>query len=350
MKLAAERLPQHLKGALARVYLVSGDEPLLCQEAADAIRAAAGARGFSERRVFNAERDFDWGQLLRAGDNLSLFSESFLLDVRLPSGKPGEQGTKALLEYLERGAEDSLLLLSLPKLDKATLASKWCKTLLQDSAAAVVQIWPVEERQLPQWIKRRLAAAGLEASQDAIELISARVEGNLLAASQEVEKLKLLADGAPIDLAKAQAVVAQSARFDLFGLVDTALGGAAGQALRMLRGLRAEGIDSTLILWGLAREIRLLASLAGLRERGIALPQAMAQQRPPVWEKRRPLLRRAVERQSADYWPKLLVRAQIIDEQIKGQSPGSPWSGLEGLVLGLAGRPLGQTPARPKPM
>ena len=346
MKLGADRLGQQLKGALARLYLISGDEPLLCQEAVDAVRSAASAQGFNERLAFNAERDFDWGQLARAGDNLSLFAEKQLFELRLPSGKPGDQGAAALLHYLEQDQDSSLLLLSLPKLDKASLSSKWFKTLQQHPQAVVVQIWPVEEAALPQWLRVRLAKAGLKASDDAIEVICSRVEGNLLAASQEVEKLRLLAtEGQTIDADFAQCAVAQSARFNLFGLLDTALSGQAAQALRMVQGLRSEGVEAPVILWGLARELRLLASIAELQAQGLPLAQAMARQRPPVWEKRRPLLNRALQRQRPEHWQRLLLQAQAIDEQIKGQLPGSVWPGLNHLVLGLAGKAAGASRA-----
>lgn len=234
-----------------------------------------------------------------------------------------------------------MLLLSLPKLDGSTQKTKWAKALIDGNAAQFIQVWPVDVHQLPQWIRQRLSQAGLSASPEALELIAARVEGNLLAAAQEIEKLKLLAEGNQIDAATVQAAVADSARFDVFGLIDAALGGEAAHALRILEGLRGEGIEPPVILWGLAREIRLLAGLSQQYGQGIPLEKAFAQARPPIWDKRRPLLTRALQRHSSSRWNQMLRDAQLIDAQIKGQAPGSPWSGLSLLALSLAGQRLG---------
>ena len=253
MKLAPAQLNKHLQGALAPVYVVSGDDPLLCQEAADAIRNAARQQGFDERQVFSADANFDWGTLLQAGASLSLFAQRRLLELRLPSGKPGDKGAAALMEYCANPAEDTLLLVSLPKLDGSAQKTKWGKALIEGAHCQFIQIWPVDVHQLPQWINQRLQQAGLSAQRDAVDLIAARVEGNLLAAAQEIEKLKLLAEGNQITVETVQAAVADSARFDVFGLVDAMLNGEAAHALRMLEGLRGEGVEPPVILWALAR-------------------------------------------------------------------------------------------------
>lgn len=340
MKLPSAQLPRQLKDTLAPVYVVSGDEPLLCQEACDAIRGVARAQGFSERQVFNADANFDWSQLYEAGASLSLFAEKRLLELRIANGKPGDKGAAAILEYLARPAEDNLLLIDLPRLDAATQKSKWAKALLDSPQVQFVQVWPVDAQQLPQWIRQRLAQAGLAASQEAVELIAARVEGNLLAAAQEIEKLKLLAEDNQVTADTVQAAVADSARFDVFGLLDAALAGQAAHALRMLEGLRGEGVETPVILWALARELRLLANLAQQYAQGVPLEKAFAQMRPPVWEKRRPLLTKALQRHSATRWSQLLLDAQLIDAQIKGQAEGEPWNGLGRLTLAIAGQRL----------
>ncbi|WKN22859.1 DNA polymerase III subunit delta [Azotobacter vinelandii] len=346
MKLSSAQLPRQLKDSLAPVYVVSGDEPLLCQEACDAIRTAARAQGFSERQVFNADAGFDWNQLHEAGASLSLFAEKRLLELRIANGKPGDKGAAAILEYLARPAEDNLLLIDLPKLDAATQKSKWAKALLDAPQVQFVQVWPVDAQQLPQWIRQRLAQAGLAASQEALELIAARVEGNLLAAAQEIEKLKLLAENNQISADTVQAAVADSARFDVFGLLDAALAGQAAHALRMLEGLRGEGVETPVILWALARELRQLAGLAQQYAQGVPLEKAFAQARPPIWEKRRPLLAKALQHHSATRWSQLLLDAQLIDAQIKGQAEGEPWNGLARLALAIAGQRLGLPPER----
>src|SRR6218665_17122 len=248
MKLAPAQLSKHLQSGLAPVYAISGDDPLLCQEAADAIRAATRAQGFTERQVFNADASFDWGNLLQAGNSLSLFAEKRVLELRIPNGKPGDKGTAALLEYLARPPEDTLLLISLPKLDGSTQKTKWAKAIIDGPQAQFVQIWPVEVHQLPQWIRQRMSQIGMSATQEAVDLIAARVEGNLLAAAQEIEKLKLLADGNQIDAATVQAAVADSARYDVFGLIDAVLNGEAAHALRILEGLRGEGVEPLFIV------------------------------------------------------------------------------------------------------
>jgi len=340
MKLNSTQLGKHLQGNLSPVYVVSGDEPLLCQEATDAIRAAARQQGFSERQVFNAENNFDWGNLLQASASLSLFADKRLLELRLPNGKPSDKGA-ALLEYLARPAEDSILLINLPKLDGSTQKSKWAKALIEGAQTQFMQIWPVDAHQLPQWIRQRLAQSGLSASAEAVDMIAVRVEGNLLAAAQEIEKLKLLAEGTQIDVDTVHAAVADSARFDVFGLIDAALNGEASHALRILEGLHGEGVEPPVILWALAREIRMLATIAQQYGQGMPLEKAFSSARPPVWDKRRPLVSKALQRLSAARWAALLQDAQQIDAQIKGQAPGDPWSGLSLLTLSVCGQRLG---------
>ncbi|MFT0868316.1 DNA polymerase III subunit delta [Pseudomonas sp. CAM1A] len=340
MKLSPAQLNKHLQGQLAPVYIVSGDDPLLCQEAADAIRSAARQQGYDERQVFSADANFDWGNLLLAGASLSLFAQRRLLELRLPSGKPGDKGAAALMEYCANPAEDTLLLISLPKLDGSAQKTKWGKALIEGPHCQFIQIWPVDAQQLPQWINQRLSQAGLSAQRDAIDLIAARVEGNLLAAAQEIEKLKLLAEGNQITVETVQAAVADSARFDVFGLVDAILNGEAAHALRMLEGLRGEGVEPPVILWALARELRLLAGLAQQFSQGVPLDKAFSQARPPVWDKRRPLVSKALQRLSAQRWAMLLQDAQRIDAQIKGQAEGSPWTSLARLSLLMAGQRL----------
>ena len=338
MKLSPAQLGKHLQGSLAPVYVVSGDEHLLCQEACDTIRAACRQQDFSERQVLSVETSFDWSLLLEAGANLSLFAEKRLLELRIPNGKPGDKGAAALLHYLARPAEDTVLLISLPKLDGSTQKTKWAKALIDGKDVQFLQIWPVDAAQLPQWIRQRLSQAGLAADQEAVELIAARVEGNLLAAAQEIEKLKLLAEDGRVTAETVQAAVADSARYDVFGLIDATLQGHPEHSLRMLEGLRGEGIEAPVILWALARELRLLANIAQQYSQGVPLERAFSQARPPVWDKRRPLVSKALQRHDVAGWQRLLMAAQLIDEQIKGQAEGDPWIGLSNLCLQLSGR------------
>ena len=343
MKLNSAQLAKHLVNPLSPVYIVSGDEPLLCQEAADTIRAAARQQGYDERQVFSADSNFEWGTLVQAGASMSLFAERRLLELRLPSGKPGDKGAAALIEYCARPADDTVLLITLPKLDGNQQKSKWGKALVDGGLTQFVQIWPIDAHQLPQWIRQRLAQAGLAAQPDAVELIAARVEGNLLAAAQEIEKLKLLADGVQITLDTVQAAVADSARYEVFGLVDAILNGEGAHTLRMLEGLKGEGVEPSIILWALARELRLLGSLSAQYAQGVPMEKAFSQARPPVWEKRRPLVSNALQRHTTTRWAQMLGDAQLIDAQIKGQAQGSVWEGLARLSLAMAGVQLPQS-------
>lgn len=340
MKLNSAQLGKQLQGNLAAIYVVSGDEPLLCQETADAIRGAARSKGFSERQVFHCDASFDWNLLYEAGASLSLFAEQRLIELRIAGGKPGDKGASALLDYLARPAEDTVLLISLPKLDGSAQKTKWAKALIEHPDSLFIQLWPVESSQLPQWIRHRLAQAGLNASQEAVELIADRVEGNLLAAAQEIEKLKLLTDGQPIDVAYVLAAVADSARFDVFGLVEACLNGNAVHALRMLEGLRGEGEEPLFICSMLARELRLLSGLALQISQGVPADRAFAAARPPVWDKRKPLLGKALQRLAYKNFSSMLRDAQQIDAQIKGQAAGDPWNSLARLCLQLAGQRL----------
>lgn len=336
MQLKPEQLAQHLKKQLAPIYFIYGDELLIVQEAADAIRAAARAQGYSEREVFNADKDFDWNQLIESSNSLSLFAERRILEVRMPSGKPGDAGGKALREYAARPAEDTLLLIVSGKLDAQQRKSKWVTDL--EAAGVGIPVWPVEVQQLPQWIRARMHGLGLKPTPEAVELLAERVEGNLLACAQEIDKLRLLLGEGPVDAAAVTAAVADSARFDVYGLVDAALAGEADRSLRMLTGLRGEGVEPVLVVWALARELRSLAGMAWEMARGESAGAVMTRHR--VWAKRQPVVGKALSRLRPEGWQALLAGCARIDRIIKGLAPGNPWDELVHLCLRLAGRPL----------
>ncbi|WP_394241623.1 DNA polymerase III subunit delta [Halopseudomonas laoshanensis] len=337
MKLNTAQLSRQLQDGLAPVYVVSGDDPLLTGEVADQIRAACRQAGSEERQVYHVERSFDWSQVYEASHSLSLFAQKRLIELRIPGGKPGDEGGKALMGWLDAPPEDTTLLISLPKLDASAQRSKWAKALTDHAQSRFIQIWPIDAQQLPGWMRDRLASAGLHASPDALELLSTRVEGNLLAAAQEIEKLKLYCRNGQLDLQTVQQVVADSARFDVFNLVDAMLKGQPEQALRMLDGLKGEGVEAPVVLWALAREIRALANMAQDIRRNIPLDRVFASQRPPVWDKRKPVLTQALQRHPVAAWEQWLREAQIVDEQIKGQHSGSAWDGLSAMVARVAG-------------
>lgn len=340
MKLNATQLQRQLKEGLAPVYVVSGDDPLLCGESADLIRSACRAAGSEERLVFHVDRSFDWGQVREASNSLSLFAQQRLIELRIPGGKPGDEGARVLLGWLDSPPPDTTLLISLPRLDGSAQRTKWAKALIDHAQSRFVQIWPIEAQQLPEWMRGRLAAAGLHATPDALDLLSTRVEGNLLAAAQEIEKLKLFSEGGQLDVETVQQAVADSARFDVFKLSDAMLQGDAQHALRILQGLRGEGVEAPVILWAISRELRSLHNMAHELARGIPQDRVFANQRPPVWDKRKPLLSRALQRHPAHSWGNLLRLAQQADEQIKGQASGSAWDSLALILVQAAGTRL----------
>jgi DNA polymerase III subunit delta len=336
MQLKPEQLAQQLKKGLAPIYFIHGDELLLVQEAADAVRACARAQGYSEREVFNVDRDFDWYQLAESSNNLSLFAERRILEVRMPTGKPGDAGGKALREYAARPAEDTLLLVVSGKLDAQQRKSKWVTEL--EAAGVGIQIWPVDARALPQWIRMRMQGLGLQPSTEAAQLLAERIEGNLLACAQEIDKLKLLLGQGAVDAAAVTAAVTDSARFDVYGLVDAALAGQADRSLRMLAGLRGEGVEPVLVTWALARELRSLAAMAWETARGDAPASVLARHR--VWSSRQAVVGKALTRHKLAAWQAMLGDCAHLDRVVKGQTPGNPWDELVQLCLRLAGRPL----------
>jgi DNA polymerase-3 subunit delta len=332
MRVYPEKLASHLQKQLLPVYLVSGDEPLLLQECCDQVRSAARAQGCTVREVIEAgARNFDWRDILLNATSMSLFSERKLVELRLPSGKPGAEGSKALLEFLELSGPDDILLIVAGKIDKQSTNSKWFKAL--DSAGAVIQVWPVDASSLPRWLRERVNAAGMSIDEDALQLLCERVEGNLLAAVQEVEKLKLLVKDTRITATAITEAVSENARYNLFDMADNALKGDAGASLRMLHGLRGEGTEPAVALWALAREIRTLHEVQQDCATGTGVQQALSARR--VWQKRMPLMQAALARHDPGSMASLLAQAARVDGSIKGFADGKPWDNLEDLITGL---------------
>ena len=335
MRLKPEQVTDHLAKGLKPVYVVAGDEPLLVAETADAIRAAARQAGYGERLVFNVEPGFDWSGLREASQSLSLFAERRLIELRLPTGKPGDAGGKALSEYAAQAPEDNLLLVTLGRMDSAIKRSRWLGALEQ--AGVLVQVWPVDVNRLPAWVRNRMRQRGLEPTAEAVQLLVERVEGNLLAAAQEIDKLALNGAG-PGDAEAVLEVVADSARFDVFDLAEAALDGDSRRVARILDELRATGTEPTLVLWALAREARTLTALGEARARRQP-PQAVYRQY-KVWEKRIPLYQKALPRYKPGQWRRLLSAAAGTDRTIKGLRPGNAWDELLKLGLAMSGKTL----------
>jgi len=329
VKVSPGQLSAELRRTLAPIYLVSGDEPLLVAEAAEAIRAEAEKAGYTERKRYAVERGFDWNLLHDASVSMSLFAERRVIELRLASASPGE-GADALVEYAEHLPPDTLLLVLCPKLDRRTAASRWVVAL--ERSGVLVELRAIGTRELGGWIERRMRAVELEPTAGAVALLAERVEGNLLAAAQEIEKLRLLHGAGALDEAAVREAVADSARFDVFQLVDAALAGDAGRALRILDGLRGEGVEPVLIIWALGRDLRSIAALAW--ERATRKRSKIAS---TIWQSRRRPLEAAQGRASLARWHALVLRAGEVDGIVKGRAPGQPWEAITGLVAAFAG-------------
>ena len=332
-KLRPEQLSAALNKSLAPIYIVTGEEPLLIQETCDAIRAAARKAGFAERDLYHADNHFDWSQVLASANSMSLFADKKIIEVRVPSGKPGDKGGKVLQEYAQSPSPDNLLLVITEKVDSATQKSKWFSAL--EAQGVHIQHWPVTSENLSHWIGARLKQVGLQADSNAIDLLASRIEGNLLAAVQEIEKLKLLAPTNVISMELMASVVADSARYDVFGLSDKALHGDARAAVKTLHGLKSEGTEAIAVLWALTRDIRSLVQISLMTSQGKNFDWAAKQA--GVWDKKQPLFRGALNRIKPAQLQQLLRKANGIDKAVKGMRNAEPWDELLDLVLNLSG-------------
>jgi DNA polymerase-3 subunit delta len=325
-----EQIAKHLQKQLLPVYLFWGEEPLIQQEATDTLRQHCRDNGFNEREVLDVtDNKFDWNLLLAAGNSLSLFAERRIIELRLEK-KPDKNGGQAIVEFLSDLNPDNILIITAPKLDKR---AKWYTTV--DKLGAICQAWPVDRRDLPRWLGQRMQSIGLKADPQALQLIADRVEGNLLAAAQEVEKLRILADAdghiSPQMVAQS---VASSARYDIFKLIDNALQGNAKATLTMMNGLKAEGVELLPCLGAISRELRILYQCAWQVHQGANVDRVIDQNR--VWDKRKPAYKAVLERNNLHAFNKLLKAVNDIDLAVKGRRKANPWDELAQLLQGLA--------------
>ncbi len=344
MQVRTEQLNAHLAKGLKPLYTVWGDEPLLAQEALDTLRAAARAAGCTERQVHTVSgARFDWSSLLGASREMSLFSDRQLIEIRIPGGKPGKDGSDALQSYCDgvtaQGA-DNVTLVSLPRLDRTQQGSAWFGAL--ERSGVTIRIDAIERKALPQWIAQRLAQRGQrvqggEAGQHALSFFADRVEGNLLAAHQEIEKLALLYPSGELTFEQIEAAVLNVARYDVFKLGEAVLAGQVGRALRMLEGLQAEGEAAVLVHWAIAEDIRALKRVKEAVRAGQPLPLALREAR--VWGPRERLIERALPFFAETTLAYLLEAASVCDGLVKGLRhadwPADPWQALKKLVLML---------------
>lgn len=332
MELTPERLAGQLAGEPLRpAYLIAGPEPLRVLEAADAVRVHARGQGYAEREIFDADgRGFDWGAVQATFRAPSLFASRRLVELRLPTAKPGKDGAAVIAEFCADPPGDVLLLVTGGEWSRQH-GGKWSEAI--GRIGHVVVAWAVKPHEMPDWIERRLRSRGVAADRAAVQRLAELVEGNLLAAAQEVDKLALLGDGTPLDVARMEALVADAARFDVFRLIDAALNGQAAPAARMLAGLRAEGAAVPALMGMVVMELQRAAALAQAQARGHLASEFRAQR---VWESKQAVFRRALQRHDAGCWERFLAEAGRIDRIAKGRAAGDAWQALERLLLAVA--------------
>jgi len=336
MQLRLEALDGHLAKNLAQLYVIASDEHLLALEAADRIRKAARAQGYTERDVLSVERTFKWGELLAANQALSLFGDKKLIELRIPTGKPGKDGSAALQAYAKDLSPDNLTLITLPKLDWQTAKASWVTALQQ--AAVYIDIPNIERAQLPAWIGNRLAAQGQSAERQSLDFIADRVEGNLLAAYQEIQKLGLLHEPGKLTFEQVHDAVLNVARYDVFKLSEAMLTGDTARLVRMLEGLKGEGEALPLVLWAVAEEIRTLLKLKSGMSQGRPLNALLKEYR--IWGPRERMMEPALRRVSLATLEAALQEAAQVDRMVKGlrakKFAGDAWDAMLQLALRVA--------------
>ncbi len=331
MRIKLEQLSQSLQKQTASLYTLLGNEPLLILETADLIRMHAHQRGYTERQVFTVDQHFDWSDLLHVGNNLSLFGDHKIVDIRIPSGKPGKEGGKAIEAYCSAPPPDTLTLLTLPRVDKQGQATRWFKAL--ETSGVLIQVYPIERNHLPLWIRQRLDKQQQKTDSATLQFLADQVEGNLLAAHQEIQKLALLYPSGNLTFEQIKDAVLNVARYDAFQLSDAMINVDSARFIRILTGLQAEGIAPLLILATLTEQIRQLIII----RKGLDTGQSPAQllQTARIWGDRQKSIQAAAKRISLQVLLQSLSDAAIIDRMIKGVTQGDAWDGLAQLGLRL---------------
>ena len=339
MRVAAEELGTSLikKGAdhLPKIILINGNEPLLVEEALDQVRGELKSFGFSERIKYQLEAGFDWGAVTGVGQVMSLFSERRLLELRVPRSL-GTAGSKAITEFCNNPPEDDILLVLMPALDKRQRQAKWFKVL--DNCGWVADCREIGSQQFPGWIKQRLQSRALRVESGVVELLAEQLEGNVLAAAQEIDKLQVLAEHGAVTLKLLSASLADQARFDVYTLADVCLAGDFGRALRIKQRLQSEGIEPVIVVWALVREIRVLAVLSAALGAGQNRSMLFKQNR--IWSKRQSVVNAALSRTDTEQWYQIHAQAAQLDQTVKGQryqEVGPVWYQIELLCAAICG-------------
>jgi DNA polymerase III subunit delta len=331
VQIKPQQLAAVLQKTLAPVYFISGDEPQQLGELADAIRKSAKERDFTAREIFFVDKIFDWKQLNVAADTFSIFADKKIIDLRLPTGAPGTEGGKALAAYCKHLPEDTLLLITAGKITRDAQKSSWFQAL--DKVACVIQVWPLAGQDLLRWIQDRLQQRGITTEPGAVKILADRVEGNLLAAAQEIEKLYVLYGSGKLSTQQIADVVADSSRYGVFKLVESALSAQPDKVLKIVMSLNAEGIASAIVLWAVMREVRILISHKAAQNQG---EKELILKKNGIWGERKQLIDSAVKRLTYAELNKVLVLGAKADRQIKGQQQGDAWETLLEASLGLA--------------
>lgn len=334
MNVRPDQLASVIDKAVYPVYLVSGDEPLQQMEALDQIRGHLRAQDFSEREVLDVDAQFDWQQLSDEAASMSLFATRRIVELRLPTAKPGRQGSQALKDYLSRPPQDTVLIINAGKLDGSAKKSAWFKAI--DQTGMVVQCWPVPIDKLSFWLKQRFAQRDMDADAEVLSYISQHVEGNLLAADQEIEKLYMLLGPGKISYADVAEAVTSQSRYSVFELVDMLLSGDRSRVVRIIQGLKAEGVVPVIVNWALAKDIRLLAEVA-MDTSSIDFKL----KRSGVWQSRVALFKACLSRHSPRAFQVLLKRCAYIDAVSKGMIEANVWDEIETVCARLAGSTRG---------
>ncbi len=335
MRLKGDQLGAALQKTLAPVYLICGDEPLQLGEAADEIRSAAKRAGYTSREMLSIDNGAEWRELTTEAGSLSIFSEKKLIDLRAVSVKPGLEGGKALINYTQQLPEDTLLLITAGKIDSSGQKALWFQAV--DKVGVVVQVWPLQGPDLLYWLQRRAERKGMQMDADAVKSLASRIEGHLLAAAQEIEKLYILHGNRRISKAMVEDHVADSARFDVFNLNDALLQGKLNRAVKILHGLRAEGVAAPVVLWGMSREARLLLNVQADLQQGGQLEAVLKKYQ--VRDKRKQFVQEAVQRLKTPRLQYILQLSATADLQIKGQQAGDGWESLFEICLQFVNAP-----------
>lgn len=318
------------------MYLVAGDEPLLVDETLEQIRVTARRGGFTTRELHVVDRSFRWAELESEADNLSLFATRKIVELRMATPRPGDAGSRVIASLAERNDPDRLLLIGAgEKLDSAAQRTAWVKAI--EKHGVLVEVWPIDRAELPRWVQQRATAAKLKLTPAAAQALAERVEGNLLAADQEIKRLALSAAGEAVEEAEVLESVANNSRFDVFALADAVLAGETARAFKILWSLRAEGVAPVLISWALNRDIGLLAQLDYAVRHGDNLDGALEHQR--VWRRRQALVKQATRRFKTRQLAALLTQAAQVDAALKGVFPAEPWATLTGLLIAMLSQP-----------